>query len=98
MSTKKENIKDIHFTQQKITLHFADGRVFSAPLALYPRLLYATAKERNKWKIIGNDRGIHWPQLDEDLSIEGLLHGIPSVEYRKPRRSSTKSHSPELRA
>jgi hypothetical protein len=96
MNTKKESIKNITFNRDSIVLHFSDGRKVSTPLAFYPRLLHGTAKQRAKWEIIGAGRGIHWPNLDEDLSIEGLLHGIPSVEYRKPRRSG-KSHQPELR-
>ena len=95
---EKENIKNITFNRDSIVLHFSDGRKVFAPLVFYPRLLHGTAKQRGNWEIIGAGRGIHWPDLDEDLSIDGLLHGRPSVEYRKPKRSGTKKHPPELRA
>lgn len=55
-----------------------DGRTISAPLAYYPRLLKATPDQRSWWKISGASHGIHWPEIDEDLSIEGLLRGIPA--------------------
>jgi len=57
-----------------------DGRTVTAPLAWYPRLLHATARERRRWRLIGNGEGIHWPAVDEDLSVEGLLAGRPSAE------------------
>jgi hypothetical protein len=82
MSATKTTIKDVTFTRQEMTVHFSDGRKITAPLAWYPRLLKASPAERAKWKVLGKDRGIHWPKVDEDLSIEGILHGIPSVEYR----------------
>jgi len=97
MNSKKENIKNISFSEDEIILHFSDGRTVSTPLAFYPRLLHAKPKQRAKWEIIGNNRGIHWPLVDEDLTIEGIIHGIPSVEYRKPRRGSAKHTQPELR-
>lgn len=97
MSTKKENIKALTFTKGQMVLHFSDGRKVSTPLEWYPRLLNGTAKQRAHWEIIGAGRGIHWPDLDEDLSIEGILHGIPSIEYHKPRRTRATSSQPELR-
>jgi len=95
MNMKKESIKTITFAKGQMTLVFADGRKVSTPLEWYPRLLAGSPKQRANWEMIGADRGIHWPELDEDLSIEGILHGIPSAEYRKPRR---KPSSDELRA
>ena len=56
----------------------ADGRSISVPLAWYPRLLHATPIERENWQIAGAGSGIHWPDVDEDLSVEGLLRGAPS--------------------
>lgn len=85
MSTSNGTIKAITFGKKNMTVHFSDGRKVSTPLAWYPKLSHATAKQRAKWQVLGKDRGIHWPDIDEDLSIEGILHGIPSVEYRKPR-------------
>jgi len=75
-------IKNITFDKHEMTLHFADGRKFTTLLAWYPRLLYASAKQRKHWEMLGKNRGIHWPEIDEDLSIEGLLQGRPSVEFR----------------
>ena len=58
----------------------ADGRVIAAPLAWFPQLLHADADERRNWRLIGDGLGVHWPDLDEDVSIEGLLAGGPSSE------------------
>jgi|ERR1044072_5745682 hypothetical protein len=63
-----------------LTVELNDGRTISAPLAWYPRLLHGTAEERNNWRLIGNAEGIHWPDLDEDISIENLLLGKPAGE------------------
>jgi hypothetical protein len=61
----------------------ADGRTITVPLAWYPRLAHATAKERNSWRLIAGGRGIHWPMLDEDISVPNLLIGQPSGESQK---------------
>ncbi len=82
MSTTDSRIKDVTFTRREMTVHFADGRKVTAPLAWYPRLQSAAPKQRKHWKVLGKNRGIHWPEVDEDLSIEGILHGMPSAEYR----------------
>jgi hypothetical protein len=58
----------------------SDGRSISVPLTWYPRLLHGTLEERNNWRLIGNAEGIHWPDLDEDISVENLLRGQPSGE------------------
>lgn len=58
----------------------ADGRAIVVPLAWFPRLLHATPEERSNWRLIGGGLGIHWPDLDEDVSVEGLLAGRPSGE------------------
>ena len=63
-----------------LTATLADGRVIVAPLAWFPRLLHADADERRNWRLIGDGIGVHWPGLDEDVSIEGLLAGRPSRE------------------
>jgi Protein of unknown function (DUF2442) len=67
-------------TADSLTVVLNDGRCISAPLAWYPRLLHSTPEERNNWRLIGNAEGIHWPDLDEDISIENLLLGKPSGE------------------
>ena len=58
-----------------LTVHLADGRVVSAPLVWFPRLLRATHAARSMWELLGDGEGIHWPEADEDLSVEGLLGG-----------------------
>ena len=70
-------------TSDALTVDLADGRTVTAPLAWYPRLLHATAKERRNWRWVGRGEGIHWPDLDEDLSVEGLLAGRPSSESQR---------------
>lgn len=60
--------------------HLADGRIISVPLSWYPRLLHATREERQNYEIGGRGRGIHWPDLDEDISIQNLLEGRKSAE------------------
>jgi hypothetical protein len=58
----------------------SDGRTIAAPLAWYPRLVNATVEERRNWRLIGGGRGIHWPAIDEDISVANLLAGQPSTE------------------
>jgi len=58
----------------------ADGRTISVPLTWFPRLAHATPEERNRWRLIGKGEGIHWEEIDEDVSVEGLLAGKPSGE------------------
>ena len=76
-------IQDIKITNSALTIDLSDGRCISAPLVWYPRLLNATAKERNHWELIGEGDGIHWPDLDEDLSMDGIIQGHPSYESQK---------------
>jgi hypothetical protein len=64
----------------ELVVDLSDGRTVIAPLAWYPRLLHGTASERKRWSLIGGGEGIHWPALDEDVSVEGLLDGRPSGE------------------
>jgi hypothetical protein len=67
-------------TADSLTVDLNDGRSISVPLAWYPRLLHGTPEERSNWRLIGNSEGIHWPDLDEDISVENLLSGKPSGE------------------
>lgn len=69
-----------HVGEDVLTLDLADGRRVSAPLAWYPRLLAGSAAERERLELIGDGVGIHWPDLDEDLSVDGVLAGWPSAE------------------
>ncbi len=70
-------------TKEDITVQLMDGRTIIVPLVWYPRLNHATAKERNNWKLIGDGEGIHWNDLDEDISVRNLLLGQPSGESQK---------------
>jgi hypothetical protein len=63
-----------------LTVELADGRVISVPIVWYPRLSHGTSSERNNWRLTGAGYSIHWPELDEDISVEGLLAGKPSGE------------------
>lgn len=73
-----ERVKDVRFSEDTLSVELMDGRTISVPLAWYPRLLNATDKQRSHWKISGAGYGIHWPDIDEDLSTEGLLRGAPA--------------------
>ncbi|MFN2509407.1 MAG: DUF2442 domain-containing protein [Chthoniobacterales bacterium] len=70
----------VRLTDDALVIDLADGRSLSAPVAWYPRLLHGTAAERNNHRLIGSGEGIHWPDLDEDISVEGILSGRSSAE------------------
>lgn len=76
-ATRAQHVK---VTEDSLVVDLADGRTLTAPLAWYPRLLHATPAERSNWRLIGNGEGVHWPDLDEDISVENLLAGKPSGE------------------
>ena len=71
---------NVQITEDTITVDLSDGRTISAPLAWFPRLEYADSKERASWRLIGKGQGIHWEDLDEDISVYSLLAGSPSGE------------------
>ena len=73
-------IQDVTVSDDTLTVELSDGRSISVPLAWYPRLWHATASERQRWRLIGRGVGIHWPELDEDISMMGLIQGRPSTE------------------
>ena len=77
-----ERVKSVHFTDELLSVDLADGRIISVPIGWYPRLQSATTQQRNNWEICGAGYGIHWPEIDEDLSTEGLLRGAPAVQHR----------------
>lgn len=70
----------VQLSDDELTVELADGRRITAPLAWYPRLAHGTAEERANWRWIGRGHGIHWPNLDEDVSVDNLLQGKPSCE------------------
>ena len=72
--------ESVSFSEDSLTVRLDDGRALSVPLAWYPRLLEGTRTERENYELIGEGEGIHWPELDEDISIEGLLAGRRSAE------------------
>ncbi len=74
------NVENVTITEENLTVELSDGRTLSVPLAWFPRLLHATPQERRNWRLIGKGHGIHWEDLDEDISVEGLLVGKPSGE------------------
>lgn len=73
-----ERVADVRCSDDSLIVDLMDGRTISVPLAWYPRLLGATADQRSHWEIAGGGYGIHWPDIDEDLSTEGLLRGAPA--------------------
>ncbi len=72
--------QQVTINEDSLIVDFVDGRTIVVPLEWYPRLLHGTSKERNNWRLIGNGEGIHWSDLDEDISIENLIKGKPSGE------------------
>jgi len=72
--------EDVSVSGDMLCVDLSDGRSISVPLAWYPRLLQATSTERKRWRLIGRGSGIHWEDIDEDISVEGLLTGKPSGE------------------
>lgn len=78
-----ERVKDVRTDDDMLRVDLLDGRTISVPLAWYPRLLHATPQQRANWQIAGGGYGIYWPDIDEDLSTEGLLRGALA-----PRRSA----------
>jgi hypothetical protein len=71
-------VQNVRFTERAIIVYLEDGRAISAPLDWYPRLREATKQQRDHWEIAGAGYGIHWPEIDEDLSVDGLLRGTPA--------------------
>lgn len=73
-----ERVADVRCDAERLVVDLADGRSIAVPLAWYPRLLEATPAQRSNWQKAGAGFGIHWPDLDEDLSVAGLLRGAPA--------------------
>jgi hypothetical protein len=84
-----ERVSAVEITDDALTVSLMDGRVISVPLVWYPRLLNATSRQRQNWQLAGAGYGIHWPDIDEDLSTEGLLRGAPA-----PRQVPSKQLKP----
>ena len=73
-----ERVADVVVNDETLSVRLKDGRTISVPLAWYPRLFNATPEQRQEWRVAGGGYGIHWPQIDEDISTEGLLRGAPA--------------------
>ena len=83
-----ERVKSVRSDEDTLSVDLMDGRTISVPLAWYPRLLNATQEQRDRWEPSGGGYGIHWPDVDEDLSTEGLLRDAPA-----PRSQSRQTKS-----
>ncbi len=79
-----ERVANVSCTSDVLSVELMDGRTISVPLTWYPRLLNASPAERKNWKVSGGGYGIHWPDIDEDLSTEGLLRGAPAPAKNPP--------------
>lgn len=77
-SRADERVRHVTLTDDLLVVDLMDGRTISVPLAWYPRLANASVAQRANWEVAGAGYGIHWPDLDEDLSTEGLLRGAPA--------------------
>ena len=77
-----ERVAGVTCDEDRLVVDLMDGRTIAVPLAWYPRLFDATAEQRAKWELAGGGYGIHWPDIDEDLSTEGLLRGAPASDSR----------------
>jgi hypothetical protein len=84
-ASSNSRIQAVRVTEDEIIAHLEDGRVISVPLAWSWRLSEATAEQRANLRLIGSGQGVHWPDVDEDIRVEGMLHGIPA---HRPRSSS----------
>jgi len=74
---------NVSLTDDTLSVDLSDGRSISVPIAWFPRLMNSSEQERNNWRLIGKGHGIHWEDIDEDISVEGLLAGKPSGESQK---------------
>jgi hypothetical protein len=83
IETQEARAQNVIVTDDTLTVDLTDGRTISVPLAWYPRLLYGKPDERRNWRLIGRGEGIHWPDLDEDISIDGIQLGRPSSESQR---------------
>ena len=80
IETAALRITGVTVTDEELAVDLADGRSLAVPLGWYPRLVHGTADERSQYELLGGGRGIHWPLLDEDISLDNLLGGQPSGE------------------
>ncbi|HEU4343114.1 MAG TPA: DUF2442 domain-containing protein [Candidatus Binatia bacterium] len=102
VESNEPRIRDVKVTSDAIIAYLVDGRVLSVPLVWSWRLSEATPKQRKRFRLIGDGQGVHWPDIDEDISIEGMLHGVAAhrptalVHFRNSRARQT-PHPKRLR-
>ncbi len=94
VASSEPRIQDVRVTEDEIIAHLADGRVISVPLAWSWRLSEATSKQRAHRRLIGSGQGVRWPDVDEDISVEGMLHGIPA---HRPRSTPARARAGAVR-
>lgn len=93
--------EEVKVTSDELNVDLSDGRSISVPLAWFPRLFHSTEEERQHWRMIGKGEGIHWEDIDEDISIEGLLAGRasnesqPSLQKWLRQRQAQQSDKPD---
>ena len=104
VESTEPRIRDIKVTSDAIVAYLVDGRVLSVPLVWSWRLSEATARQRARFKLISDGQGVHWPDIDEDISVEGMLHGVPAprphtlVHFRNGQaRVNRKQHDKRLK-
>ena len=83
LDTRTATVQIVTVTDDTLTVDLVDGRTVSVPLAWYPRLVHGQPEKRNHWRLIGKGEGIHWPDLDEDISADNILLGQPSGESQR---------------
>jgi Protein of unknown function (DUF2442) len=86
-----ERVVGVKFTKDALSVSLRDGRTITVPLAWYPRLLNATPAQRKNWRVAGGGYGIHWQEIDEDLSTEGLLRGAPAPRPRQAGNADSRT-------
>lgn len=94
VATSEPLIQNVRITGDEIIVQLADGRTVSVPLAWSWRLFEATPAQRANWRLIGNGEGVHWPDIDEDLSAVGFLNGIPSYRPSSPAEHKGRGRKP----
>ena len=90
------NAENVTITEDTLTVDLSDGRTISVPLTWFPRLIQASLEERNNWRLIGQGQGIHWEDIDEDISVEGLLAVKPSGESQASFKKWLQGRMPRL--
>jgi hypothetical protein len=104
VESSEPRIRDVKVTSDAIIAYLVDGRVLSVPLVWSWRLSEATPRQRERFRVIGDGQGVHWPDIDEDISIDGMLHGLPAhrpqafVHFKNgPTKGRLRSHDKRLR-